>query len=123
MAIRRKPVAEQVERIRQLASVGWWAQRIADKLKLDVHSVYAYACVHGLDIPRAPNPLHRERRKLHAEIVKYAREHLDEPRSTMAVRFGVSPPTIASVLRKAGLPTARIYDAQGKVVDKAVTKA
>lgn len=123
MATRRKSSKYHVERIRQLASVGWTAGQIADKLRLNVQTVYCYASLNGLDIPRADNSLHKERKRLHAEIVEYARKNLDQPRRVMAAKFGVSPPTILRILERAGLPTKRIYDSQGNVVDQLVTKA
>ena len=122
MALRRKTSAYHVERIRQLASAGWHAGQIAQKLGLARHTIYAYACNHGLDIPAAPNPRNGDRRRLHAEIVEYARENLDQPRTEMAARFGVSGQTIMRVLEKAGLPTKRIYDADGNVIDRAAVK-
>lgn len=123
MAIKRRPARDQVERIRQLAGQNWTARRIADKLKLDVQTVYSYASLNEIAIVQAPNPYHAECKDRHAEIVKYTLDNPDKTRAAIAGHFGVHPSMVHRVLKEAGLPTTRQYDADGKVVDRLPAKA
>lgn len=124
MALKRRTQAENTENIRRLASQpGWYAQRIADKLKLSRSTVYGYAWKAGIEIERAPNAHHDRGRKTTEALIEFARLNPGVTRTAMALKFGLCSSTVHRTLRAAGVPTRRQYDADGKLIDQPVKTA
>ena len=123
MALKRRTQAEQIEMIRRLAGEGWSAARIADKLKLARGTVYAYSSEAQIPLKRAPNPYHEAQKPIHAKIIKLAREFPGMTRVAIGAAAGASAVTVHRVLKLAGLPTMRQYDADGKLIDRPLESA
>lgn len=121
--MRRKPMAERLERIRQLAGVGWTAERIANKLGLARATIYSYASLHDIALPKAGNVYWEGRRRLRQEIVEHVKANPRETQVAVAARFGVVPATVATALRNAGISPVRQYDKDGNLVDRVLPAA
>lgn len=121
--MRRKPMAERLERIRQLAGVGWTAERIANKLGLARATIYSYANLNDIVLPKAENAYWAARRRLWAEIVEHVKANPRETQVAVAARFGVAPATVVTALRRAGISPVRQYDEAGNLVDRAIPAA
>lgn len=124
MAFRRKSKADHIVDIRRLAqNPGWTPQRIADKLKLSVRTIYSYVWEGDITISRAPNPYHDASKAKRKEIVALALAEPGLTRHAIAVRCETSGATVHRALKAAGLPTVRQYDASGKLIDRPVVEA